>query len=105
MFGRKFRCKLPDIRTNPAKTRDDVVRAREQDMRRKMVQKGYKDARGQVREHTMEVGDKVLLERETTKNRSPYDPEEYEITQVHGTQLTISRGDSILVRDSQKVRR
>ena len=53
----------------------------------------------------MEVGDKVLLERETTKNRSLYDPDEYEITQVHGTQLTISRGDSILVRDSQKVKK
>ena len=43
-----------------------------------------------------------MLERKTTKGKSPYDPQPYTAEAVHGTQLVGKRGGERKVRDSQE---
>ena len=103
LFARKFRTKLPDIRTNPA--REDIQQARDQDRKEKARQKMYKDNKSNVRPHNIKEGDTILLERKTTKANSPYDPQPYTAEAVHGTQIVGKRGEERKVRDSQKWKR
>ena len=100
LFARRFRTKLPDIRTNP--DREDIQQAREQDRKEKARQKMYKDNKSNVRPHNIKEGDTILLERKTTKANSPYDPRPYTAEAVHGTQIVGKRGEERKVRDSQK---
>ena len=55
-----------------------------------------------MKHHTIEVDDQVLLKQQQTKNDPPYDPEPYQVVDIHGHQITASRGDRILTRDAQK---
>ena len=73
LFGRKFVTKLPDLRTNPAKARKDIVEAKEDDKLAKAKMKKYKDASRHVKEHGIEVGDLVITKRKVTKHDSAYD--------------------------------
>ena len=102
LFGRNFRTNLPDNRSNPAKGRQDILEARDRDMKEKAKQKMYKDGKATVRPHKVEVGDTILLERRTTKSDSPYDPRPYTAVEVHGTQIVGRRGEERKVRDSQR---
>ena len=54
-----------------------------------------------MKTHTIQEGDKVLLGRRQTKLDSPYDPDPYTVTQVHGTQVVARRGEQQKTRDSQ----
>ena len=101
LFGRKYRTKLPDGRKDQAKGREDIERARKKDKEMKEIQKKHKDKKGNVRPHNIREGDWVLRERQTTKNKSPYDPEPYKVTKVKGTQITATRGKEIKTRDSK----
>jgi len=103
LFARKFRTKLPDIRTNPV--RQDIQEARDQDRKEKARQKMYKDGKSTVRPHKIQEGDTILLERRTTKSDSPYDPQPFTAVAVHGTQIVGLRGEERKVRDSQKWKR
>ena len=102
LFNRKFQTKIPDIRTNPAAGRPDIQQARDNDKAAKLKQKKYKDAKATVRPHNITTGDTVLLERKSSKHVSPYDPEPFRVTTVHGKQITGQRGENVKVRDSQK---
>jgi hypothetical protein len=62
LFARKFRTKLPDIRTNPVM--QDIQQARDQDRKEKARQKMYKDGKSTVRPHQIKEGDTILMERE-----------------------------------------
>ena len=62
LFARKFRTKLPDIRTNPV--RQDIQEARDQDRKEKAKQKMYKDGKSTVRPHEKQEGDTILLGEE-----------------------------------------
>ena len=101
LYGRLYKTRLPDMRTDPASSRPDILQARERDRKAKIKQKGYKDAKSNVRPHNIQEGDKVLLGRKQTKLTSPYDPAPYTVTQVHGTQIVARRGDQQKTRDSQ----
>ena len=101
LFTRKYRIKLPDIRTNPAVERSDI----QQDRKVKAKQKMYKDAKATVRPHNIKEGDTILLQRKSTKSDSPYDPQPFIAEEVHGTQIIGRRGEETKVRDSQKWKR
>ena len=85
--------------------RADIKRARIKDRQAKLVQKWYKDARANVKLHTIKEGDQVLLERRSSKQTSPYRPDAFKVTEVHGTQITAKRGEEIKIRDSQKFKK
>ena len=86
------------MRTDPAKDKEDVQEALEQDKKAKERQKKYKDQKRYVWEHKIKLGDQVLLERKSTKANSP----PYTVSQTHGTQITAKRGDESKTRDAQK---
>ena len=77
-------------------------RARRKDEENKDRMKKYKDEKYYVKPHTIKEGDKVMLERKSTKKNSPYDPKHYEVVEVIGTQIKAKREESIKVRDAQK---
>ena len=105
LFARKYRTKLPDIRTNPAVERLNIQQARQQDRKVKATQKMYKDAKATVRPHNIKEGDTILLQRKSTKSKSLYDPQPFTAEKVHGTQVIGRRGEEIKVRDRQKWKR
>ena len=105
LFARRFRTKLPDIRHNTAKGRQEIEEAREQDRKEKAKQKMYKDGKAAVRPNNIKEGDSILLERKSTKADSPYDPQPYTAEAVHGTQVVGRRGEERKVRDSQRRKR
>ena len=101
MYNRKYKTRLPDMRKDPAATREDVVEARRKDKEAKDRQKRYKDAKSTVKIHDIHVGDNILLVRKQSKADSPYDPDPYKVIEVHGTQIVARRGEEIKARDAQ----
>ena len=103
LFGRKFNTRLPDLRANPAREREDIVEAKNVDKLAKERMKRQKDKGRYVREHNIGVGDLVIAKRKATKHESPYDPKPYKVYEVHGTQIKAMREDGKRkTRDSQK---
>ena len=102
LFGRKFRTKIPDVRVNPAAQREDIVEARQSDIQAKARMKEYKDNKRNVKPHSIQEGDTVLLRRKSTKANSPYDPKPFDVTKVRGTQITAERGREVKTRDAQR---
>ena len=98
---RKYKTRLPDLRVDPAESREDIKLARDRDREAKVRQKKYKDAKSNVKPHNIQVGDQVLLDRKKTKLKSPYDPSPYLVSEVHGTQVVARRGVEQKTRDSQ----
>ena len=105
LFGRKFTTRLPDLRRDPAKDREDIRKARENDKAAKDRQKKYKDNKRYVKPHTIKPGDEVLMARDPTKSKTPYDPEPYTVISTHGTQITGRRGREEKTRDAQKFKK
>ena len=103
LFGRKFNTRLPDLRTNPARERADIIEAKQVDKLAKEHMKRNKDKGRYVKEHNIGVGDLVIAKRKSTKHESSYDPKPYRVQEVHGTQIKARREDGKQkTRDSQK---
>jgi hypothetical protein len=102
LYARTIRNKLPDMRTNPALTDPHIKQAREEDKRQKELMKKYKDSKRSVVAHNIQVGDNVLRRQRETKQDPPFDPHQYVVTEVHGTQIEARRGDEVVRRDAQK---
>ena len=102
MFGRKIRTRLPK-----ALSREDssVETARENDDKAKQLQKRYKDAKPYVRDHSIKVGDQVLLKQKKSKSQTAYNPEPFIVTEVNGHQITADKQEQSLTRDAQKWKR
>ena len=106
LFGRRFNTKLPDLRTNPAKARWDIMEAKKEDKLAKDMMKKYKDASRHVKDPNIEVEDLVISKRKTTKHESVYDPKPYKVVAVYGTQVKGMHEDGKhKTRDSQKWKR
>ena len=105
LFGRKFRGRLPDLRTNQAENRKDITAAKSKDKESKDRQKYYKDSKPQVTPHSIRPGDTVLLQRKPTKTTTPYDPLPYRVSETHGTQVTANRDQVSKTRDAQQWKR
>ena len=102
LFGRKYKSRLPDIRPDMAKDRQDIKDAVVQDRLAKERQKKYKDLKSYVKDHKLKPGDTVLLERKKTKYTTPYDPSPYTVKETHGSQITASRDKVVRTRDAQQ---
>ena len=100
LFKRTIRTRLPG---KFIPDEDPILRA--QNTQAKEKQKMYKDAKANVRPHNIEEGDKVLLLQKASKTKSIYDPKPYEVTEVHGTQITAQRGSETKRRDAQKFKK
>ena len=100
LVGRKFRSRLPQL--PEPNTRQDVTKARQCDEIVKAKQKVTKDSKANVKPHSIEVTNQVLLKQRPSKLKPPYDPDPYTVTEVTGHQVTAARGDKILRRDAQK---
>ena len=103
LFARRFRSKLPNIRTNPE--RESIQQAREQERKEKARLKMYKGGKSNVRPQNIKEGETILLERKTTKANSPFDPQPFTAEAVHGTQIVGRRGEEKKVHDIQKWKR
>ena len=104
LFNRPYHTRLPAFR-RPTHATSLHREVQTRDATAKSTQKGYKDNRKNVRTHNIRTGDAVLLQRRTTKSDSRYDPDPYKVTQQMGTQITVTRGQTTLTRDSQKFKR
>ena len=87
LFGRKFVTKLPDLSTNPAKNRKDIIEAKEEDKLAKDRMKKYKDNSRHVRTHDIKVGDPVIAKRKVTKHDSVNNPKPYKVVATYKTQI------------------
>ena len=76
LFNRKLIIKLPDHRVNPAKDREDIKEAREEDRKAKVRMKEMKDNGRGVKEHIIKEGDEVLLKKRQTKHEGLFHPHE-----------------------------
>ena len=104
LFNRPYHTRLPAFR-RPTHATSLHQEVRMRDATAKATQKSHKDNRKNVRTHNIRTGDAVLLQRRTTKTDSRYDPAPYKVTQQMGTQITATRGQTTLTRDSQKFKR
>ena len=102
LYGRKFYTTLPDMRTDPASERKDILEALAEDEVQKEKMKAYKDSSRNVKPHSIKEGDLVLLKRKTTKRDSPYDPDPFLVTSVWGTQIQGERHGKKKTRDAQR---
>jgi hypothetical protein len=102
LYARTIRTKLPDMRENPAWSDPRIKKAREEDAKAKAKMKEYKDSKPGVKAHNIQVGDKVLKRQQATKQDPPYDPDQFTVTEVVGTQIEARRGDEVVRRDAQK---
>ena len=102
LFGRTFSTNIPDIRTNPAASRNDITEARAEDRKKKEAMKERVDKKVNVRPHTIQVGDNVLLKQKSTKQNPVYDPKPFTVTGVWGTQIEGTREGTTKTRDAQR---
>jgi hypothetical protein len=58
-----------------------------------------------VREHSLKVGDQVLLKQKKSKSQTAYNPEPFIVTEVNGHQITADKQEQSLTRDAQKWKR
>ena len=76
-------------------TRDYKVR--EKDRQYKDTCKEYHDRRSNAREHTLKLGDAVIVRREyKRKGQTPYEPFIYIVTKVKGSQIEVT-----LIKDNE----
>ena len=95
LFGRKYN----NIKTE---NQQDIEEARIRETSQKAKQKLHKDSKPYVREHTINVGDTVLLKQKKSKRNPPYDPDPYTVIEIRGHQITAVRDQTLKTRDSQR---
>jgi hypothetical protein len=102
LFGRAIRTRLPELQTQHDDKPEDIA-AKERMVARGEAEKKRRDMR--AREEVLEVGMKVLLKRKhKRKGISKYDPDPFILEELVGRQAVISRGDTILRRETQKIK-
>lgn len=105
MFGRRLRDSLP--LTRPTLVELDHEGIKERDWNEKMKSKEREDGKRGARASRIEVGDRVVIRRDSTKKgQTPYDPEEFEVTENRNGDLTMQgpRGNTMR-RNQTKVKR
>ena len=103
LFGRAIRTRLPELQTQHDDKPEDIA-AKERMVARGEAEKKRRDMR--AREEELQEGMKVLLKRKhKRKGMSKYDPDPYVLKELVGRQAVITRGDTILRRETQKIKR
>ena len=102
LFGRTFRTTIPDLLTNPASSRQDIIEARAEEHQKKEAIKKTVDSKANTRPHNIKVGDSVLLKQKSTKLHPTYDPSPYKVINIWGTQIEATRDGATKTRDAQR---
>ena len=90
MFGRKMVTKLPGFGQQAAPDLDQKMRVKANQEKEK--QKKYADKKRKVRPKEVKKGDQVLLKRDKSTIKSPWDPLPYQVVEVEGSKVTATRG-------------
>ena len=90
MFGRKMVTKLPGF-GQPADS-DLDQKLREKATKEKQKQKHYVDKRRKGKAKEVQPGDQVLIQRDKSTLKSPWDPQPYLVVEVEGSKVTATRG-------------
>jgi len=102
-MGRIVRTKVPKFHQHP--TPEDP-RVRTQDLRSKMENKIYADARRHATPHEIRTGDTVLVRQpKSNKFSTPYSSKPYVVEDVKGSMILASHGTERKVRNSSHFKR
>ena len=99
-----MRTRIPDIVETQQVEDEAGAKARSRMKERNEKEKSRHDRT--ANEEMIEVGDKVLLKnKQKAKGQPKYDPEPYEVVQIHGRQTLLRRGDRKIWRETQKFKK
>ena len=70
----------------------------------RLKRKEYADKRWQAKEKKVKEGDEVLLKREKSTTKSPWDPKPFKVVQVEGSRVTARRGEEKKARAKNHVK-
>jgi hypothetical protein len=99
MLGRQINTGIP--RSNDVDIRKAHGTARVNDVKAKARMKLEYDTRMHVRESSIFIGSKVLARQtKTHKNTSTWDPDPYQVINIHGSMVTATRSGQTITRNS-----
>ena len=88
MFGRKMRTKLPqNLLKKKGSDREEEARAMHD--QKKDVQKKAYNHKKKAKEKKLRAGDEVLIQRQKTSVKSPWDPEGFQVKEIKGSKLIL----------------
>ena len=102
LFNRKMVTKLPGLGQRAGADFDKQLR--DTHSMAKLKQKQYSDKRRQVKRKEVQPGDRVLLKREKSTIKSPWDPQPYKVVQVEGSKVTTQRGEEKKARAKNHIK-
>ena len=101
MFRRQTRSKLPTTSTTPShnqQTLYDLTKLTDSFQKQKM--KNYADNKNS-KPSNINIGDTVIVKQnKTNKQTPPFDPKPYVVTDMKGSMITASRGNTDKTRNS-----
>merc|ERR1712096_281456 len=99
---RSQKTNLPTLAPKPCKE-DKLLR--EKDKASKEKNKKEFDKRKRAKDKGIGVGDQVMVARRKTTTKTPWDPNPYQVVDMHHRRATIQRGRSTLQRDTGDVKK
>ena len=103
MFRRKMKTKLPSMRTR--QDNETEKEARKKHDEKKRTQKEQYDKKHKAREKDIRPGDKVMIKRKKTTMDTPWDPKEFQVTEIKGAKLILDRQGEIKYRAKNNVKK
>ena len=102
IFRRKMKTKLPSMKIR----QDNKVEkeAREKHDERKRRQKEQHDKKHKAKEKEIRPGDKVMIRRKKTTLDTPWDPKEFQVTEIKGAKLILNRQGEVKHRAKNNVK-
>ena len=98
LFNRPVQTTIPKMpRKHP---QHKQLKAR--DAQKKQEMKQYNDQRRHARNHTIKIGDKVLVSQKKSTTKPPYNPTPMTVTKVKGSMVTATVGRKHITRDASK---
>ena len=102
MFGRKMKTNLPGVMAkSKSKLQEEV---KDKFLKEKEKQKKYSDKKNKAKEKVVKPGDKILVKREKTTTKSPWDPSPYSVVKVQGSKVTATRGEQTRARAKNHIK-
>ena len=106
LMGKELNTKVPNVDSLRAGAGPNTVegdkQVRDVDAKKKQKHKEYADRRRRARDSSVKAGDRVVVKQEKTTLRPPWDPQPYQVQQVHGTKVYLSRNGRQKIRNIEK---
>ena len=102
LFNRRIRTKLPQFPSKEeSKDKQEVRRTHDA---KKLKQKAYFDKGRRAYRKKVSVGDKVLIQQQSSTTDPPFNPNPLTVTKVTGNQVTATDGNVTRKRDKNQVK-